>query len=217
MSPDGLGDSASGPGEPGQRRSVRPPSMTWETEPVVLINGLAQQSPWLDWVMLALSQSSSLVVPGLLLGGYWIWCNRREALIGGGTLTLLILLSDWVGAQVKHLVGRERPCQVLDSLHTLAACGGTGSFPSNHAINTAAAAMFLHVLYPRSGWVSWPIVVLVGVSRLYLGAHYVTDVLGGWVIGSMAGAGAALLLLRRPVFRGPGPKHADVVGQKGSP
>ena len=88
-------------------------------------------------------------------------------------------------------------------------CGGTFSFPSNHALNTAAAAAFAQVLYPVTGWVTWPLVVLVGFSRVYVGAHYVSDVLGAWVIGGMLGAGGALLLKRWRKFRPTGvtPEH----------
>ena len=195
--------------------------MNLDAELVLAINGLARRWPLLDQAMLALSFTSSLTLPGLLLGGYWIWCSRREALIGGGALGLLILTSDWGATRLKDLVGRVRPCQVLDSLNSLVLCGGTASFPSNHAVNTAAAAVFFQVLYPKSGWVSWPIVALVGLSRVYIGAHYVTDILGGWVIGGLLGGGAAFALLQWPRFRAkiPAPvaeAPVHVTGSEGS-
>lgn len=151
--------------------------------------------------MLLCSRSSSLLLPGVLVVAYWVWMNRREALIGVGALAGLIIAVDQFGAQIKHLVGRIRPCHALAGIHQLTGCGGTFSFPSNHALNTAAAAAFLQVLYPKTGRVAWPLVALIGFSRVYVGAHYATDVLGAWVIGGLFGAGAAWLLLRWPVFR----------------
>jgi undecaprenyl-diphosphatase len=64
-------------------------------------------------------------------------------------------------------------------------------------MNTAAAAAFFQVLYPRSGWISWPLVAAIGLSRVYIGAHYATDVAGGWIIGGAIGGAAAWLLRRR--------------------
>ena len=165
------------------------------------INQLAGHSSGMDWLFLYLSNPDVLWAPGILLGMYWLWLSHREALIGALTLGGAIGLLDFLGAQIKHLVARPRPCMTMSDLHQLQACGKTFSFPSNHAINTATAAAFLQVLYPRSGWISWPIVALVGLARGYIGAHYVTDVLGGWMIGGLCGAGIAWLLLQWPQFR----------------
>ena len=171
--------------------------MSWDESIFRAINGLAGQSAWLDGFALNLSKSSLLWVPGILLSGYWLWLSWREALLGAPVLAATIGIADYLGAWLKDLVARPRPCMTLmDIQHVEAACGKVFSFPSNHAINTAVAAAFLQVLYPRSGWVSWPLVGLIGLSRVYIGAHYVTDVLGGWVIGGLFGAVAAWLLLR---------------------
>lgn len=164
------------------------------------INGLAGQSAVADWFMMALAQSSNLFLPGLLLFVYWLWLDKREALVGSAVLACVLVINDFIGAQVKHLVARPRPCRVLDSIHQLAGCGGTYSFPSNHAMNTAAAAAFAQILYPSSGWVTWPLVVLIGFSRVYVGAHYVTDVVGAWALGAGIGIVAGWTLLRWSKF-----------------
>lgn len=175
--------------------------MNWDDTLSLSINGLAQQSETLDWLMFSLGRPFLFKVVMGLTVLYWVWAKRREALVGGAILLGLFIATDQLGAQLKFLVARARPCQVLSGMHHLVPCGGTFSFPSNHALNTALVASFLHVLYPRSGWIAWPIVALVGVSRVYIGAHYVTDVLGSWMIGGVLGAGTAWLLLRWPIFR----------------
>lgn len=176
--------------------------MSWDESLFRVINGLAGQSAWVDQVALYLSNSSLLWVPGILLTGYWLWLSWREVVLGAPVLAATIGIADFLGARLKHLVARPRPCMsLLDIQHVEAACGKVFSFPSNHAINTAVAAAFLQVFYPRSGWVSWPLVGLVGLSRVYIGAHYVTDVLGGWLIGGSLGAGAAWLLARYSPLR----------------
>ena len=176
--------------------------MKWDVDLFYAINGLAERSVALDWAMLALTRPSYLVLPGALLLIYWLRVNRRECLIGVTILAGLIVVTDAFGAQIKHLVHRPRPCVALQEIHQLVGCGGTSGFPSNHAANTAATAAFVHVLYPKTGWVSWPLVVVIGFARVYVGAHYMTDVVGGWMIGGLFGVSAAWLLLRWPRFRG---------------
>lgn len=172
------------------------PRVDWDTAVFYAINGLAERSDVADWVMLAAGRVGTFLLPGALVLGYWLWKGRREAVIEAGVLAALVLLADLLGAQVKHLVERVRPCHVLEGVRQLAGCGGTFSFPSNHAVNTAAAAAFLQVLFPASGWIAWPVVILVGISRVFVGAHYLSDVLCGWLIGAALGVGVALLVLR---------------------
>lgn len=177
--------------------------MNWDDSLFLAINGLAGGVPAADNFFLFLSRRSSLYIPIVVFGVYWVWSNWREALIGGGTLAGVVGLVDFLGGELKWVFERVRPCHALSQAVIVGSgkCGVLYSFPSNHAMNTAAAAAFLHVLYPKSGWVTWPVVALVGFSRVYVGAHYVTDVLGGWVIGGCCGAGVAWLLLQWPKFR----------------
>lgn len=165
------------------------------------INGLAGKWEWVDHAMVLVGSPKSYVIPGVLALAYWVWMNRWEALIGTPMAGGLVGIADCIGAQVKHLTARPRPCQILDNVHEVTACGGLFSFPSNHSVNTAVLASFFQVLYPKTGWVGWPIVVIVGVARVYVGGHYVTDVVGGWTIGGLIGVGAGLAILRWPRFR----------------
>jgi len=187
--------------------------MNWDESLFRAINGFAGRSSALDGLALTLSAPGTLWAPGIMLTVYWIWLSRREALIAAPVLAGAIGLLDFVGAQIKHLVARPRPCVTLLDIHQLEACGKVFGFPSNHAVNTATAAAFLHVLYPRSGWISWPLVGLVGLARVLIGAHYVTDVVGGWVLGGVCGAGAAWVLLQWPRFR----RRSRVPASDGSP
>jgi len=167
------------------------------------INGLAGQSAAADYFFLQLGNRSTLYLPGACAIAYWIWSSKREALLGGPVLGAAVGLTDFVGGQLKWVFERVRPCRALAEAVKIepSGCGGLFSFPSNHAANTAAIAAFLQVLYPKSGWVTWPIVALTGFARVYIGAHYVTDVLGGWMLGGVLGGGVALALLQWPRFR----------------
>lgn len=175
--------------------------MTWDAALFYAINGLAGRFEWLDVAMRFCAHPS----PGLLglsvAVVLWAWWSWWESLFAVPTVASAVGIADAMGAQLKHLVERLRPCVSLPDVHLLGDCGRLFGFPSNHAINTAAMAAFLHALYPKTGWISWPIVFLVGVARVYTGVHYPGDVLGGWLVGGIMGAGAAFLLLRWHRFR----------------
>lgn len=103
-------------------------------------------------------------------------------------LILLIIVTDQTGYRLlKEFFERVRPCNALTDVITPVGCAGGYSFPSNHALNNFAAAVFLLRLFPNFKWVFLITATLVSLSRIYLGVHYPSDILGGALIGIIFG------------------------------
>lgn len=123
----------------------------------------------------------------ILLGISWTKGGRtgKIAVIG---VILLITVSDQLGHRVlKEIFERPRPCNALADVLTPLGCTGSYSFPSNHAINNFAAAMFFYRLFPNLKWILFITASLVAISRVYLGLHYPSDILGGAIVGIFFG------------------------------
>lgn len=115
---------------------------------------------------------------------------RREAILFAATV-----VSGWaVNSLLKSMFGRERPSLVP---HVMEA--GGASFPSGHSFNSAcvyiAMALAFAALSPRRS-VRWTVIAtamatsaFIALSRVWLGVHYPTDALAGW----LGGAGWAFL------------------------
>lgn len=89
---------------------------------------------------------------------------------------------------LKNVIGRARPFDMIEGLNCLINKPTDYSFPSGHTGSSfaAAAVMFLG-LRKKYSFSAIIFAMLMGFSRLYVGVHYLSDVVGGAVIGTMIG------------------------------
>ena len=154
-----------------------------------LFNG--ERGPWLDRVQWALTASGPLVaytlpvlfaLVGMLRKRVWLLWVAATAAASVLSCGLVVLLLKW-------LVARPRPFLVDLSIVQLSS-GVGGSFPSGHTGDAFAIAMVLVLVFRR--WVVAVPALLwalgVGWSRMALGVHYPSDVLGGILLGTLSAA-----------------------------
>lgn len=88
---------------------------------------------------------------------------------------------------LKNLVQRTRPYVVNENLNVLIDFPSDYSFPSGHTCASFAVATVIFCLLPRKYGV--PAIIfasLIAISRMYVGVHYFTDILGGLIVGVSA-------------------------------
>lgn len=137
-----------------------------------------------------------LLALGLLGGlGYangrarWIWA-AVAGVMGGATAGLVAL-------GLKALLGRPRPyLHIADGLTWFARHNDHQSFPSGHTTHCFGVAVAVLVLAPRWGFGFVAGAALVAWSRMYLGSHYLSDVVAGAALGTLGGGVLALAVRR---------------------
>jgi membrane-associated phospholipid phosphatase len=158
------------------------------------------RDPWLTTVLLivtAVGGPAGLAVMTVLISSLvavWrrSWLPVVVAVVGAIGILVVVLTA-------KVLVVRERP-----PIPFAVITEKGFSFPSGHAAGTAVVvplAAWLLTRYLIKSWIPqvvvWTVAIgltgAVGLSRIYLGVHYVSDVLGGWLLGA-AWAGGVILV-----------------------
>lgn len=145
-------------------------------------------SPWLDPVMEFLS-GNSLFIPMVvaLVVALVGWGGRRGRVFVVVLAFVLAVGDPILVGKLKRLIRRDRPFVTHSETRLVAGRGSSFSMPSGHSAIWGAITSVTFLLYRRR-WV--PVAVLgfgVGISRMYLGVHYPTDVLAGWTLGAVYG------------------------------
>jgi membrane-associated phospholipid phosphatase len=147
---------------------------------------------WLDQVMLGFTQignglTTLAIALILFLVNQHLLAN--ELILGTLTLWLVVEL-------LKFLVHRSRPFIHLAQARIVGYRAIGRSFPSGHTSQAFFLATFMAQLFHFSAWVVFFVyttALLVGITRLYVGAHYPRDVLAGAILGSAWGLLGALV------------------------
>ena len=160
-------------------------------------------NPVFDFLM-PIFTNEHLWIPIILLSLILLfWRGGRKGRFAAISLLIAFAIADPFAARVlKPMFGRIRPCYALETVRLIWHCGGKFSFPSNHATNAAAMVSAIGYFYRKWLYSLIPIAFVVGFSRIYVGVHYPTDVLGGFVLGTIIGICIAI-----PVFKLYSRKH----------
>ena len=153
------------------------------------LNGLVSGDPVLGGVLGGVTElgGTGMLLWLLVVGALWLLLRRQPHL--AAYVAVSILGAMILNALVKELVGRLRPV-VDEPVYTVPG----HSFPSGHAMSSLVTyGVLLLVLLPLLHGTARrvltvivvAIVVAVGFSRMALGAHYLTDVLAGWLLGTL--------------------------------
>jgi len=152
-------------------------------------------TPFLDRVVpLATEIGGPLgtIIITLLIGGILVYRHHRRRAV---LLIAAVAGATGVNMVLKSIFGRARP-----DLWERLVVEHSYSFPSGHATVSAALGAALVIVTWNTRW-RWRGVVIgiiyplfIGLTRLYLGVHYPTDVLAGWIVGGAWTAVSAALL-----------------------
>lgn len=158
-----------------------------DKELVVAINNA--HTGWLDHVMVFISGKLSWIpLYAVILYGVIKKHTWQTAAVLVGAILLNFGLTDQISLMMKFGFERLRPChdpEIGDLLHMVVGCGGQFGFVSSHASNTMGLAIITALIF-RNRWITIGMLtfaLLNSYSRIYLGKHYLGDVLGGIALG----------------------------------
>ncbi len=128
-----------------------------------------------------------------------VWGKKRGRIIASVALVMVIITDQVSAGILKPLIERTRPCNVLPGIHLfyenswittsklpVLEYNNSPSFPSSHAANIVGQAVFWARYFENLAPVFFTLAIVVCYSRIYLGLHYPSDVVGGMIIGVLA-------------------------------
>ncbi|WP_045690280.1 phosphatase PAP2 family protein [Hymenobacter sp. AT01-02] len=170
----------------------------------LLIAANAHRTPRLDTWMVFFSERFVWFPAYFVLLVVLAYLYQRRAFLLLPLLGLSVALADMISSRFfKPYFARLRPCHDPDlsaTLNLVNGCGGQFGFISSHAANAFSLAVFVALVLPRryrvAKWFLFLWAAIVSYSRMYLAAHFPSDVLAGTLLGCVLAWGCAKVYQR---------------------
>ncbi len=166
------------------------------------INRLADRTSWAHGLFRANAAYGIVLFAALLVVAYLDGRQHADltAVAASVWAALAALVALGIGQIIGSAVDRARPYETMTNVHLLVDKTTDFSFPSDHATAAGAVAIGLLFANRRVGIVASALAILMAFTRVYVGAHYLSDVLAGLALGGLvatAGWFVIVPLLRR--------------------
>lgn len=147
----------------------------------------------LDMIFTKITKTSTIIIAFLIISIIFFWKKKKD--------TILLWLSAGVTALItiitKIIIFRPRPFETLtlpliQGAKYIFATWNT-SFPSMHSATAFSIVPILDEEFPKLKWLWITIALIVALSRVYVGVHYLSDVIAGCLIGLVVGIGITKL------------------------
>ena len=143
------------------------------------------KNKYLDKIMYRVTDLGGAIFTSIFAMGLLVFGSKEIKMIGLEAMIALFFGQIFVQS-LKRLLSRERPYKILEHLHTFGIELRDYSFPSGHTTASFSLATTLAVNLPKLAILVLLLALLIGMSRIYLGVHYPTDVVAGIILGVFA-------------------------------
>lgn len=160
----------------------------WGIDCIIVIQKI--RTPFFDAMFVFISSLGTQMFYMLLIPVLY-WCFDRKT---AARIFILFFISSWLNSVMKDFISHPRPYNLDESVQ-IGHTGGPG-IPSGHAQQSLVLWSYLAVWVKKPLFTSFAVFIILAIalSRLYLGVHFPTDILGGWFLGAL------LLLAAWPAF-----------------
>ena len=151
-----------------------------------IIGFIYNKNKFLDKLMITITLSGDLGIIWIIIS-FFLFSRKKYTNVAIMLLLAIVLASILGEGTIKHIVKRKRPFIKNKIAKLLIPHPGTYSFPSGHTASSFAAATVFIRTDMRLTSLIVAIAVLISFSRLYLRVHYLSDVIGGIILGVFSG------------------------------